>query len=36
MHRRRPSTVLVAATLLLSATGVLAGCGQQTGTDEAA
>ena len=36
MHRRRSSAVLVAGTLLLSATGALAGCGQQTATDEAA
>jgi hypothetical protein len=33
MHRR-PAALI--AALLLSATGVLAGCGQQTGTDEAA
>jgi hypothetical protein len=36
MHRRRPAAALIAGTLLLSATGILAGCGQQTGTDEAA
>jgi hypothetical protein len=37
MPRRRPAAVaLVAGALLMSATGVLAGCGQQTGTAEAA
>ncbi|GAB3361250.1 AMIN-like domain-containing (lipo)protein [Modestobacter lapidis] len=36
MHSRRRPAALVTATLVLSATGLLAGCGQQTGTDEAA
>ena len=36
MHRRRSSAVLVAGALLLSATGLLAGCGGQTATDEVA
>ena len=37
MSRRRPAAaVLVTGALLMSATGVLAGCGQQTGTAEAA
>src|SRR3712207_6156739 len=36
MSRRRPAAVLLAGALLMSATGVLAGCGQQTGTEEAA
>lgn len=36
MHRHRPAAALVTGILLLSATGALAGCGQQTGTDEAA
>ena len=37
MSRRRPAAaVLVTGALLMSATGVLAGCGQQTGTEEAA
>ena len=36
MHRRRSSAVLVTGALLLSATGLLAGCGGQPATDEAA
>ena len=36
MHRRRSAVALVTGTLVLSATGILAGCGGQTGTEEAA
>ena len=36
MHVRRPATALITGALLLSASGLLAGCGQQTDTDEAA
>jgi hypothetical protein len=36
MRRPRPAAVLVTGTLLLAATGLLAGCGAQTGTTETA